>query len=74
MAMVWPTSREFGFIPSNIPKFIPAAQSSVIQFSNTIAWVNEIHTKVAQFKKPNYLGAQIRVPSGLKIENRSSVA
>ena len=50
--MVWPTSREFGFIPSNIPKFIPAAQSSVIQFSNTIAWVNEIHTKVAKFINP----------------------
>ena len=69
MAIVWPTSREFGFIPSNIPKFIPAAQSSVIQFFNTIAWVNEMHTKVAKFTKPNYLGAQIRVPSGLKIEN-----
>ena len=42
MAMVWPATREFGFIPNNIPKFIPAAQSNVIPFSNSIAWVNEI--------------------------------
>ena len=69
MAMVWPASREFGFIPNNIPKFIPAAQPNVIPFSNSIAWVNEIHTEVAKHEKPNYLGAQIRVPSGLNIEN-----
>ena len=69
MAVVWPTSHEFGFIPNNIPKFIPAAQSNVIQFSNSIAWVNQIHTKVAQYGKPNYLGAQIKVPSGLNIKS-----
>ena len=65
MAVVWPASREFGFIPNNILKFVPAAQSNVIPFTNSIAWVNEIHTKVAKHEKPNYLGAQIRVSSGL---------
>ena len=39
MAMVWPASREFGFIPNNIPKFVPAAQSNVIPFINSVAWV-----------------------------------
>ena len=69
MAMVWPASREFGFMPNNIPKFVPAAQSNVIPFINSVTWVNEIHTEVARYEKPNYLGAQIRVPSGLNIES-----
>ena len=68
MAVVWPASREFGFIPNNIPKFIPAAQSNVIPFSS-IAWVNEIHTEVAKHEKPNYLVAQIKIPSGLNIKS-----
>ena len=52
---------------------MPAAQSNVIPFSNSIAWVNEIHTEVAKHGKPNYLGAQIRVPSGLNIQNWKNI-
>ena len=69
MALVWPANREFDFMPINIPKFIPTVQSNVIQYSNSIAWVNKMNTEVAKYNSPNYLGAQSTVPSGLNISS-----
>ena len=69
MALIWLASHEFGFMPINIPKFIPAVQSNVIQYSNRITWVNKMHTEVAKYNSSNYLGAQITVPSGLNISS-----
>ena len=37
-------------------------------FAPTKEWLQEIHTKVKDYKAPSYRGAQIRVPSGLHIQ------
>ena len=52
MALVWPASREFGFMPIDVPKFIPAVQSNVIQYSN-------IHSPYCMGQQNAYRSSQI---------------
>ena len=60
--------RDFGFIPHAIPLFSSQKATNQIPFAPTKEWLQEIDTKVKDYKVPNYRGAQIRVPSGLHIQ------
>ena len=60
--------RDFGFIPHAIPLFSSQKATNQIPFAPTKEWLQEINTKVKDYKVPNYRGVRIRVPSGLHIQ------
>ena len=58
--------REFDFIPETVPGGMSMTNVNNIatDFNTTFEYLKELHTKVIQYKCPNYKRARVPVPSG----------